>query len=156
MALWVGCGDQQTDPAEPSPEPQQPVEPVGGDDKPGSPEGIEYSTVGRWTGTTGEGNWIEITIAAEGTNCCSRFTNGSARIAAPESDTLQSKVAGLSQIHSLFFNLGGAGATFYGQFSGKFVAETRLEGTVVGPEAFGEPPAGPFAAEGEAVQLNRD
>jgi hypothetical protein len=155
MALWIGCGDERTDPGEPSPEPE-PEEPVGGDDKPGAPEGIEHSTVGRWTGTTGEGNWIEITITAEGTDCCQRYASGSARIAAPGSDTLEAEVVGLSQIASVFFNLRGSGATFYGQFSGEFVAETRLNGTIVGPEAFGEPRAGPFPAEGEAIQLNRD
>ena len=128
----------------------------GGDDEPSGPEEIEHSTVGRWTGTTGEGNWIEIVITAEGTDCCSRFASGSARIAAPGSDTLGTEVVGLSQIGGVFFNLGGGGATFYGQFSGDFVAETRLDGTITGPEAFGEPPAGPFPAQGEGIQLNRD
>lgn len=158
MVLWIGCGDDRTDPGGPSPEPQQPQpqEPVDGDDKGGDREGIEYSTVGRWSGTTEQGNWIEITIVAEGTNCCQRFTSGSARIAAPGSDTLETVVAGVSQPQSLFFNLGRAGATFYGQLTGQFVAENRLDGTIVGPEAFGEPPAGPFPAEGEAVRLDRD
>ena len=128
----------------------------GGDDEPSGPEEIEHSTVGRWTGTTAVGNWIEVMITAEGTDCCSRFASGSARIAAPRSDTLETEVVGLSQIGGVFFNLGGGGATFYGQFSGEFVAETRLDGTIVGPEAFGEPPAGPFRVEGEAIQLNRD
>jgi len=127
-----------------------------GDDDPGGPDELEHSTVGRWTGTTAGGNWLEIVITAEGTDCCSRFASGSARIAAPGADTLETEVTGLSQIGALFFNLGEGGATFYGQFSGEFVAETRLDGTIVGPEAFGEPPAGPFPAEGEAIQLNRD
>jgi hypothetical protein len=159
MALWIGCGDERTGPGEPSPEPEPAPEPgpVGGDGKPSGPqEEIEHSTVGRWTGTTGEGNWVEVTITVEGTDCCSRFVNGSARIAAPGSDTLEADVVGLSQIGSVFFNLRGGGGTFYGQFSGEFVAETRLDGTIVGPEAFGDPPAGPFPAEGEMIQLSRD
>ncbi len=127
-----------------------------GDDEPSGPEEIEHTTVGTWTGTTAEGNWLEITITAEGTDCCSRFTVGSARLAGPGSDTLETEVSGLSQIGGVFFNLGGSGAAFYGQFSGEFVDETRLVGTITGPEAFGEPPAGPFPAEEEAIQLSRD
>ena len=128
----------------------------GGDEEPGGPEEIEHSTVGRWTGTTAGGNWLELTITAEGTDCCSRFATGSARIAAPASDTLETETTGLSQTGGVFFNLGGGGATFYGQFSGEFVAETRLDGTIQGPEAFGEPAAGPFPAAGEEILLSRD
>jgi hypothetical protein len=64
-------------------------------------------------------------------------------------------VSGLNQVQGVLMNFGGGVGPALGQFTGKFVGATRLVGVVLGPEAFGNPAAGPFAADSVPLELVR-
>ena len=125
----------------------------GGD--PVDPEEVQHSTLGTWSGTTAEGVWVEAVITDEGVHCCLVAT-GTGRLTAEEGDTLRLEVSGLVNPDEVLLNFKTENFTFIGQFKGQFADATTVGGVMSGPEAIGEPPAGPFPGEGVALQLRRD
>ena len=117
---------------------------------------IVYSSVGTWTGAAAGGEWLEMTIVAEATGCCFRPASGHGRTAGPTGDTLTTTFSGFNTTTGVLFNLRSEGDSNLGQFTGHFSSRTSLVGVMVGPEAFGQPPAGPFHADSVVITLRRD
>ena len=121
-----------------------------------APEEIQHSILGTWTGATATRILVEIQMTDETTGGCSRAATGNGRIVTTENDTLHATLSGLNQTDQVYVNFGGAGNPMFGQFSGQFADANTLEGVMIGPEAFGNPPAGPFRADSASIQLHRE
>jgi hypothetical protein len=121
-----------------------------------APEEIQHSILGTWTGAVAPGILVEMQMTDEATGCCSRAASGNGRIVTTDGDTLHAILFGLNQTSRVFVGFGGAGDPMYGQFSGQFADAGTLEGVMIGPEAFGNPPAGPFGADSVAIRLHRE
>jgi hypothetical protein len=131
---------------------------VGCSGEPAAPLEIQHSLRGTWTGVTADGISVEMRITNEGTECCLRAASGQGRIVSLDGDTIDAGLDGINQIDHVLLNfLGvGYGQPMLGQFSGQFADGSRLEGLMIGPEAFGKPPAGPFGGDSVAIQLQRE
>lgn len=127
----------------------------GGGDSGGIDE-ILYSSVGTWVGTAASGEWLEMTIFTEATGCCYRLASGQGRTAGTSGDTLTVTFFGSNASTGLLFNLRNAGDSSLGQFTGQFSGATNIVGVMVGPEAFGQPPAGPFHGDSVAITLRKE
>jgi hypothetical protein len=116
---------------------------------------IVYSTLGTWTGTTSDSVWVEVRIVAEDTDSHQRHSTGFVRMAARGGDTLGAAVRGTNEPDAVLLNFGTRPEMVLGLFSGRFSDGTSLEGVILGPESFGDPPAGPFPATSVDITLNR-
>jgi hypothetical protein len=131
---------------------------VGCSGEPAAPAEIQHSLRGTWRGVTADGISVEMRITNEGTECCFRAASGQGRIVPPDGDTIDAGLLGTNQIDRVVLSFGGVGfgQPMLGQFSGQFADDSRLEGLMIGPEAFGKPPAGPFGGDSVAIHLQRE
>jgi len=128
---------------------------TGCDGEPTANVPIVYSTLGTWAGTTSDCVWVEVRIAAEDTDSHQRHATGFVRMAARGGDTLGAAVRGTNEPDAVLLNFGTRPEVVLGLFTGRFSDEASLEGIILGPESFGDPPAGPFPATGVDITLNR-
>jgi len=84
-----------------------------------------------------------------------RHATGFVRMAARGGDTLGAAVRGTNEPDAVLLNFGTRPEMVLGLFSGRFIDGASLEGVILGPESFGDPPAGPFPATSVDITLNR-
>jgi hypothetical protein len=117
---------------------------------------IVNSTMGTWIGITSDSVWVEVRIVAEDTDSQEHHSTGTVRVAAKAGDTLSAAVRGTNEPDAVLLNFGTRPEVVLGLFTGRFVDGASLAGVILGPESFGDPPVGPFPADGVDITLHRE